>query len=351
MKRILAICLVLTMFFLTGCDLMFDNEQLYVAPYHGIQQQATNKIVHVETYAQMREALIAEMKTGSDHLLVSVSSFQTATADYYVETAIAYILDNTPIGAYAVNNISYEIGTNQGETVIAFQIDYFRGKGEIMQIKQAVDMSDAWSYITTALSECEPSVVFRVEEYTQTDILQLVANYCKENPHIVMERPEVRFSVYPDNGKERIVEVLFTYQTNREDLRKMKKQVETVFTSAELYVQQTAQRETYAQLYAFLMQRKDYTIGTSITPAYSLLQHGVGDSRSFAEVYSAMCRQAGMPCQVISGTKNAEPYFWNVVRYGGKYYHVDLLSCRQQGKFRMLSDKDMTEYVWDYSAF
>ena len=44
------------------------------------------------------------------------------------------------------------------------------------------------------------------------------------------------------------------------------------------------------------MERYDYRIETSITPAYSLLRHGVGDSRAFAVVYAAMCQQAGLEC-------------------------------------------------------
>ncbi len=350
MKRIFSICAVL-LIFLTGCDFGAENERLYVEPYHGIQQKGKNEVVQVETYLQMREALLAEIESGANRLLVSVSSFQNASAAYYVETAVAYILENTPIGAYAVNDISYEIGTNQGTDVIAFQIDYLRGKGEIMQIKQAEDMRAGWNYIKTALSECEPSVVFRVENYTSTDISQLVTNFGNENPDVVMEQPNVRASVYPNNGEERIVEVQFTYQNSRDDLRNMQKQVETVFTSAELYVQQTAQKESYAQIYSFLMERNEYTLKTSITPAYSLLHHGVGDSRAFANVYGAMCHRVGLNCQTISGTKNGQPWFWNVVSYGRNYYHVDLLACREQGKFQMLADEDMAGYVWDYSAF
>lgn len=351
MKRFFVSLMAVLTVCLSGCDLLADSERISVEPYHGIQQQTSNEVVKVETYAQMRQVLLTEIENSANRLLVSVSSFKQATADYYVETAIAYILENTPIGAYAVNGITYEIGTNQGETVIAFQIDYLRGKGELMGIKQAEDMKAGWAYIKTALSECEPSVVFRVEDYTATDIFQLIADFAKENPDVVMEQPTVRASVYPDNGEERIIEVLFTYQNSRETLRNMQKQVETVFKSAELYVQQTAPKETYAQIYSFLMQRNEYTVNASITPAYSLLHHGVGDSQAFANVYGAMCHRVDLNCQTVSGTRNGEPWFWNVVRYGGKYYHIDLLACRERGKFQMLTDKNMTGYVWDYSAF
>ena len=114
-----------------------------------------------------------------------------------------------------------------------------------------------------------------------------------------MEIPQVTAAVYPDRGEERIIEITFTYQTSRQALRSMQNTVGPIFTSAELYVSDDSElEEKYSQLYSFLMQRFDeYKIQTSITPAYSLLRHGVGDCEAFTNVYTAMCRRAGLDCQ------------------------------------------------------
>ena len=212
-------------------------------------------------------------------------------------------------------------------------------------------MQVAGKHIETALAECENSVVFLVEDYKSIDIAQYVEDYANNYPDLIMEQPQVRVAVYPDTGEKRIVEVSFTYQNSRADLRKMRKIVEDVFTSAELYVQQTKTKESYSRLYYFLMERNDYTLETSVTPAYSLLHYGVGDSRAFANIYAAMCRRTGLDCRVVSGTANGEPRCWNIIRYNGKDYHLDLLQCSKNGKFEMLLEKQMSGYVWDYSAF
>ena len=99
------------------------------------------------------------------------------------------------------------------------------------------------------------------------------------------------------------------------------------------------------------MERYDYKIETSLTPAYSLLCNGVGDIETFACVYARMCRRAGLECEVITGTKAGEPWFWNMVCDNGSYYHVDLLRCNTEGNFRELTDEGMEGYVWDYSAY
>ena len=99
------------------------------------------------------------------------------------------------------------------------------------------------------------------------------------------------------------------------------------------------------------MERYDYKFETSITPAYSLLCHGVGDGEAFATVYAAMCRQAGLDSRVVTGTRAGEPWWWIMVCDNGTYYHVDLLQCNAAGGFRELTDTEMEGYVWDYSAY
>ena len=102
------------------------------------------------------------------------------------------------------------------------------------------------------------------------------------------------------------------------------------------------------QTFALLMERfEEYQIKTSITPAYTLLSHGVGDSNAVAVVYAAMCQRVGVECQVVVGTRSGEPWSWNIVRVDDDYYHVDLYDCQQRGSFRMLTDAQMQDYVWD----
>ena len=136
------------------------------------------------------------------------------------------------------------------------------------------------------------------------------------------------------------------------ELQDMQQQVQAIFTSAELYVKQTTTvMDTHSRLYSFLMGRNNYTLETSVTPSYSLLCHGIGDSRAFANVYAAMCTDAGLECHVISGIRDGEPWCWNLIRFRGGYYHVDLLRCHEDNRFAFKSAEEMSGYVWDYAAY
>ena len=175
-------------------------------------------------------------------------------------------------------------------------------------------------------------------------------DYAEQNPDQIMELPQVTAYFYPEQGSDRVVDIRFVYQTNREALRQMQIYVQPVFRSAELYVSSEEESDAvkYARLHTFLMERNDYKVETSITPTYSLLRHGVGDSRAFANVYAAMCRKAGLQCYVVSGTCNGEARFWNIIRDGDICYHVDLLN---PSGFARFTDQQMNGYVWDYSAY
>ena len=64
-----------------------------------------------------------------------------------------------------------------------------------------------------------------------------------------------------------------------------------------------------------------------------------------------MCREAGLDCQVITGSRNGDPWSWNLICCDGVYYHVDLLASLSAGNLLRKADAQMYGYVWDYAAY
>lgn len=354
MKRVSAIlagilCLAMV---LSGCRGWLDGEYVNVTPYLNEGEEQLEGTSVVRSFEEMCSALTELVEAGKEEYILYLSDLSDDACVQYMDNAINYVKDKTAIGAYAVSKIDFDIGTNAGKRAIAVKVQYLHNRAEILRIKQARSMSDVLELIRLALENSDMRLVLRVSEYQEKDLTQFVQNYVNENPQSCMEEPQLSVVCYPETGKDRIIEIAFQYQSSREALRSMKSLVTDIFKSAQYYVNKDGDdAEKYAQLYTFLMERYDYTYETSITPTYSLLRHGVGDSRAFARVYMAMCRQVGLQCQVVSGTKNAEPWCWNVLKIEDTYYHVDLLQCSWQGSFAMQTDENMVGYVWDYSAF
>lgn len=353
MKRLaIVLCAILLLTGLTGCAFWMNSEYLSVVPHVEQNINDDDDVVLIENYSDMEAALSNLVEYANERITFSMTFVDENIAKMYIENAARYIQVGHPIGAYAVEKVNYEIGVSRDVSVIACNLTYRYDRGQILRIKKAENMQDVNSVIYESMSNCEPSTTVVVEDYVETDIPLIVQTYAERNPNIIMETPTVNVTVYPDQGKRRVIDVFYTYQTNRDSLRNMQEKVANVFTSAELYVRESGQvLDIYTKLFSFLMERSEYKLETSITPSYSLLHHGVGDSRAFANVYAAMCRQSGLDCRVVSGTKNGMPWCWNMVRYRGQYHHVDVIESDRIGQLQLLPDSEMIGYVWDYSAY
>lgn len=343
---ILALCLLCS-----GCSSWMDGSYHSVKDHPIPQAEVQPDTLSASNGDELLAVLQDLVTAGAEKAVINVSEFRPEILEPSMHTALRYLRERFPLGAYAVESTEYEIGTGSGaQTVVSLEISYLHDRGEIRKIKEVPDTEGVRTAVEDAVAECVDSVVLMVDTFVPMDVQQMAEDYSLMHPEIVMEIPQVTASTYPGEGIKRIMEVKFTYQTSREALRQMQSQVQPVFSSARLYISaDDADYQKYNQLHAFLMERFDYRLETSITPSYSLLRHGVGDSRAFATVYASMCRQVGLECQVIFGTRAGEAWCWNLVCDNGIYYHVDLLNS--PGVFREMTDDEMPDYVWDFSAY
>ena len=353
MKRICCLILALLCLLLVGCEGWGQGSHVSVTPHHEENSKVNPDEISAQTIWQLRSALENLVESGAESGLIYVPDYDQESVEEDVAVAVRSVAKKNPIGAYAVEEIRYELGSSSGKSAVAVQINYVHDRSEIRLIKTCNGVVEAVTAIEEALDGCENSLVLRIDRYRQTDFIQMIQDYAAENPDKVMELPQVTVGIYPESGNEdRVVELKFTYQTSRDILRNMQHQVRPVFEAAVLYVSGDGEEhEKLSQLYSFLMERFNYRMDTSITPAYSLLRHGVGDSKAFATVFAAMCRDAGLECLVVSGTRDGEARYWNIVREGESYYHVDLIACNEINTFQELGDSEMIGYVWDYSAY
>lgn len=350
MRRVICIAVVLCLT-LTGCNWMAGS-YASVTPHVDSTQTGGTAEMTASNYVQLQNALVSLVSGGREKGIIYVGGYVQTQVDAGMESAVSYVMNQLPLGAYAVENITYELGNSGGKPAFAVEITYRRSLPEIRAIRHVADMDAAGPVILEALANCDASVVLEIDSYDATDLNQLIEDFGLYYPQLVMEVPQVAVGLYPDAGQTRILELKFSYQNSRDTLRQMQQQVADMFDAAELYVSgDGSDYRKFYQLYGFIMERFDYQVETSITPAYSLLAHGVGDTRAFAMVYAAMCRQAGLECYTVTGTRNGEPRYWNIVRDGDQYFHVDLLRCSDMGGFRRLYDADMSGYVWDYTAY
>lgn len=350
MKRILIIA-VLLCHALSGCSWM-DGSYHYVAPHDVSAESDNDSIVTAGNFGEIRAALEKMVVSGKEAGLIYIKNTDQAAFSSEMERARTYIMTTFPYGAYAVEDLTFEVGTSGGVPAASVEITYLRSRSEIQRIGTVKNMAEVLDLVDQALDEMSTGIVIMVEQYAQQDFARHIQEYAELHPERIMEIPQISEGTYPSNSSRRILELKFTYQSTAETLRQMRSQVKPVFDAAKLYVSADGNdTQKYTQLFAFLMERYEYKISTSLTPAYSLLRHGVGDSKTFALVYAAMCRSVGLDCEVVTGTRDGEPWYWNIICTDGNYSHLDLLLSSENNEFMPMSDDRMIGYVWDYSGY
>ena len=71
------------------------------------------------------------------------------------------------------------------------------------------------------------------------------------------------------------------------------------------------------------MDSAQYDEGGS-SSIYNVLCLGSGNSEGIGMAYLLLCRQAGIPCQLVQGTLDGVPHSWNIIELNGQYWHIDL---------------------------
>lgn len=350
MKRLIALLCVLPLL-LAGCN-WFDGSYQSVTPHTENSIQLDPNNLSPTNLDGLISILVQMVRNGVEDGVIVLDKYDRNLISKDLESAIQRITATDPLAAYAVKSMQYEFGSSAGKLAAAITIEYYHGKAEIRKITTVPSTVQAKEAIGNCLNQCDAGIVLYINNYTDEDFAQYVTDYAGLHPDLVMEHPDVTVNIYPETGNERVLEVKFTYQNSVSSLKNMQQAVAPIFEASVLLGSgSTDEEQKFSQLYALLMSRSSYQLQTSITPTYSLLQYGIGDSKAFANVYGAMCRKANLDCQTVTGTKDGQPWHWNIIRIGKAYYHLDLLGCKQAGAFLPKQSDAMTNYVWDYHAF
>ena len=234
MKRNILLLTLLMCFALTGCNWL-DGSYVSITLHEEQQEEAQENRISASHYLQLMTAMEELIAAGTETATINVADYPADAVDSGIAVSVRYAMETYSIGAYAVEEISYELGTSGGQPALAVSIRYRHSPAEIQRIRSVADVSEAESIIAEALETYEPGVVILVEDFTDKDFAQLVQDYALENPQIVMETPQVTANIY-GKGQSRVVELSFIYQNSRDSLRQMRNQVKPVFDSASLYV-------------------------------------------------------------------------------------------------------------------
>ena len=350
--RLLALCMALAVL-LTGCRFLPDSYVSVTPHADSFPQPTEEEALMVENYTELKNALLSLVEEGAEEAVLTTGAYSGDIEQDY-DIAVSYITGINPMGAYVVDSIDREIVRAGTYYKLNLKIRYRRSHAELAKARTVRGETGARDAVASAVAESAERLLLRISSYEQMDFDAMVAECSTRDITKVMAQPTVKADVVPKSGSVRIVELNFTYPRDPAELRVMQSAVNTIMNSAYGYVRLSqSDLERAMLLYSFLTERHDYIVQSSNTPAYALLCEGVADSRAFAEVYYTMCTRARVNCTVVHGTKNGEPYEWNILELESGTWHIDVLSDEQAGVREpyLRTDDEMEGYVWDRQTY
>lgn len=352
-RRGIALILVMCVLFsLTGCGLSFDRTTHTVTPHQ--EQSASQEdgsILHAENYANLVSCVQHFVFMGQYEGKVRIYKY-SGDIEADLRSACREVLTEDPLGAYALSDITYTYDRIVSYYECTFHFIFRRSKQEISSIVNAYGDTSIRKEIRTAMSTFRNNLTFRTASYyaDRTNLYKLAQEAYYASPSTAIGYPSISISIYPDSGDVRIVEMQFTYDLSPDEMKQRADAASSA--AAQIVGQETAADGNVAELlYSRLLQSVTYDPDGS-SSVYDALCLGSANSEAIALSYQLLCKQADIPCQVVQGTLNGVPHFWNIVETDDAHWHVDLTKGAPEQE-RLHTDYYMLSngYYWSKDDF
>ena len=346
--RILALTLAVLLL-LPGCSAMLNRDYQVVYPHPELPStEEDSSVIRVETYQQLVNAVLYFVEQSVEHGVVRLVNYaQDVEAD--LNRACLEVAKDDPLGAYAVDFIKHDYTRVVATYEANIYITYRRTAEQMRALVNVTGSSAIREELREALETFSPEVALRVAYFAEDEdyICSLVRQAYYDTPAAAMGMPEFTVSLYPDEGSQRIVEIVLTYPEEQTAL--LQKQSDTLAAAQQLtgpYVGLSDPQERLTALLSTLPASLSPVAGPGPSTAWDALVGGAADDEGLALALHLLCDLIDVDCMVTEGTLHGEPHFWNTLTAGTyEYRHIDLSG---ENPSQICSDAEMAEqgYIW-----
>ena len=284
-----------------------------------------------------------------------------------VRQVIYEILNNHPIGAFAVNDIVGEVSTIVTHFEVEINIEFNRSEQQMESIVMVDAVYQLEEYILHAMRAYEDELIIRtsMQEVTLESLEQLIWETYFNNPRHIIMMPSVGITVYPESGTDKIFEIHFGHMQPSVILgRRTITLIGSVVHNADAAVGES-DAETLLTLVDMLIRASDFDEGTAriisehglqnpLATAFGALINGSAIGEGFAMAFKALCDELGIWNQVVLGEFDGMIHAWNIVYLNGNYYHIDVAMAAVYGIETVFLKNDIQflflGYSWNRAA-
>ena len=352
MKRALLCILLSLSLVLTGCAALLEREYADITQHsNNLTAEGDPSVLRAESYQELVNALVFFITQGAEN--GSIRLYRSAdTVKEELEAACLEVIQEDPLGAYCVEHIKYDLDSVVTYFEADVQITYRRTREQVSAIQTATGATAIRSELEDALSVFAPECVLRISHFDGDEdyILDLFRNAYYAVPVSALGKPEVSISIYPENGRQRIVELLLSYPLETEELADHQARLHQAAENLALPLLGLENDAQLSGLFGTLsgLARFDPDGGST---AHHALAEGSADSEGLALAAALLCQELDIGCHVARGEKNGVPHFWLVADTDTGWRHLDP-SLDEGADVRFRSDREMAAlgYTWDREA-
>ena len=354
MKKILcAVLAALLLFTMAGCGTLFEKEYHYEEPMTGELGALSGDAKEIRNFSMLKTALTDMISRHEEHGEFRLNRYNGSPSED-LATACFEIKSEHPLGAYAVETISYDTSYVVSYYVASIYISYKRTAEEVQQIVYVLSQSEFDETLLRAVGSFEPQVVARLysSQVDETYIRRLVKRYCYDNPVILCREPELTVSTYPLEGINRIYDVQFDYTLGQAANMALSLALSNRLNGAVAGLTETEPVPLALECAAYLSGLSGEGEGRYPDTAYGALVEHAADAKGMALAYRALCDRLDIPCIVVEGVVRSlgmAPHFWNIITLDGENYHVDVSAFGEDPARAFLCSDDAFwgAYIWE----
>lgn len=152
----------------------------------------------------------------------------------------------------------------------------------------------------------------------------LLGDYARYNYY---NSAKIKYSYTQSNGKYNYTfNFDVTYRATESQDNKFESKLTTVMDS--LSLENMSDYQKVKTIYDYICDTVDYDYNHSSTyyqkyTAYAALVNKTAVCQGYANLFYRMCKEAGIPVRIVTGTSKNQSHAWNIVALDGKYYNVD----------------------------
>ena len=331
-RNILVAASVAALALLCSCSILSGTYSSITPHIEASSVQSSGNLAEpqVSDYEGLRSAIVRIVESGAPSGTIRITRY-TDDVQSDVLTACREVQASEPLGAYAVEYMSYDCINVLTHYEATIEVTYRKTPEQIAQIVDVMGAQEFEDLLSSALNNHRESLVVNVRYYyaEQYDAVAMSRNLLIASPASFVAQPEIEVSVYPEEENTRwskILEVQINWGFTWNEL--WQRQGDFVSACSGIVAGLNQDGDEVEKVRGVLAWFEQVSLteseeeSNSNTP-YSALVERVSGSRGIACAVAALCDVIGVERRVVTGTLDGETHYWNMLRIGRDWYHVD----------------------------